>query len=162
MLTSLLFDTDGKDPGGEGMVLSKKKHRLRVVGALMFRDGAVLLTRRPAQKTRGGLWEFPGGKVEKKETDVGALGRELREELGVDARVGSRFDRVLHEYGDLSVDLVIYRCDIGVQNPKCLEVTEFAWVRPERLFGYDLTPADLPIAARIVREMVGSEGDDSL
>ena len=69
---------------------------LEVVAALMERDGRFLACRRAPEKARGGMWEFPGGKVEPGETRGQALARELCEELGVQAEVGGEAAQVVH------------------------------------------------------------------
>ncbi len=72
----------------------------RVVAAVAARRGCVLVCQRSTGKRHGGKWEFPGGKVERGETPEGALRRELREELSVDAVVGSEIWRTRHRYPD--------------------------------------------------------------
>ncbi|WP_152354028.1 NUDIX domain-containing protein [Brachybacterium subflavum] len=66
---------------------------IAVVGAIIVRDGLVFAARRSPERSAGGLWEFPGGKVEPGETPQEALVRELREELGVRVEVGARAAR---------------------------------------------------------------------
>ncbi|RZA12477.1 MAG: NUDIX domain-containing protein, partial [Lysobacteraceae bacterium] len=73
--------------------------RIQVVaGVLRDAQGRVLLARRPEGRDLAGLWEFPGGKVEPGETPANALARELREELGIEARAGRAVIRVPQQY----------------------------------------------------------------
>lgn len=78
---------------------------IRVVGAIVERNGAVFAARRNAERSAGGLWEFPGGKIETGETPVAALRRELQEELGVDVAVGPFVDRSLSDFGTARIEL---------------------------------------------------------
>jgi len=125
---------------------------LQVVGALLVRKERILLTRRLPGGARGGLWEFPGGKVGPGETPREALARELLEELGLDARVDGLFQRLAYAYPDLSISLAVYRCEIGEQQPRRLQVAELAWVLPSKLLDYPLSPADVPIASRLMAQ----------
>ena len=82
---------------------------LRVaVGVLCDAGGRVLIGRRQAHKHQGGLWEFPGGKVEEGESVAAALARELREELGVDVIESRALLSVEHDYGDRAVLLDVH------------------------------------------------------
>ena len=86
------------------------KPRLRVVAAALFdAERRVLIAERPAGKHMAGWWEFPGGKVDAGESDAQALVRELREELGVEARPDREIMTLTHEYPDRIVDLVLWR-----------------------------------------------------
>ncbi len=131
---------------------SGPSRRVRVVGALVERGGKVLVTRRRAEQVRGGLWEFPGGKVEPGETDREALARELREELGVDPDVGGHFLTHVHAYPDCVVELAVYRCTIGTQRPVSRDVDQIAWVSRADLLERRLTPPDIVVAREWVRE----------
>src|SRR5438045_8484040 len=79
-----------------------------VAGILRDPHGRVLVARRPAGVPHAGLWEFPGGKVEHGESDVQALARELREELGVSIGPATLFRRVLWPYPKGEVELLAY------------------------------------------------------
>ncbi len=82
--------------------------RVRVVGAVIERRGAVLMARRPPGRRHAGLWEFPGGKVEPGEDDATALARELLEEMAVACVVGE----LVAEGGDDRVVLACYRVQL--------------------------------------------------
>ena len=127
--------------------------RTRVVAAVIVREGRVLVTRRPEGTHLGGKWEFPGGKVEAGEDDAAALRRELREETGVEVRVGALLERVLHDYPDKHVELLFHRCDIVEGEPEPIEVAEVAWADAATLRTFDFPPADASLIERLVREL---------
>ena len=133
---------------------SAAKKPLPVVAALIERTGArgereILLCRRPAHKARGGLWEFPGGKIEPGETGEQALARECREELAVELQVGEPAAQTVHCYPDVTVQLTLYRCRLTAGEPRPLEHAELAWVRPAVVRGYALAPADVTLWAQV-------------
>lgn len=117
-----------------------KERKIRVVAAVIQREGRYLLCQRPAHKRHGGLWEFPGGKLEPGESPEAAAHRELREELGVTARwVGPQTFTI----GDGPSDFVIEFHPAGIEGePRCLEHSALRWVAPEDLPGMDLAPSD--------------------
>ena len=84
-----------------------------VVAALIWNGNKFLACQRPANKARGLLWEFVGGKVEQGETKEAALIRECREELGITVAVGAVFMEVVHEYPDLTVHLTLFHAKIA-------------------------------------------------
>ncbi len=114
--------------------------RIPVVAAVVERDGRYLLGRRPLQKRHGGLWEFPGGKVDEGEDAEAAARRELAEELDVEViTVGER----LHEFGDPAAPFVIHFHRVAVRGePRALEHGEVGWFSLEELKAMPLAPAD--------------------
>ena len=124
------------------------KPRLRVVAAALFDRGRVLIAERPAGKHMAGWWEFPGGKVGSGESDAQALVRELREELGVDARPDSEIMTLTHDYPDRTVDLVLWRASFdGV--PRGLDGQQLKWVDCESLGAERMLEADRPFIAAL-------------
>lgn len=118
-----------------------------VVAAVIRRDdGRVLLVRRPPGGAHGGLWEFPGGKVEGGETPERALVREIQEELGVSVTVGSHLITVEHAYPHLAIRLMAYDCILQAREPTPLHGQELRWEVPERLTEWPMPDADVPIA----------------
>jgi 8-oxo-dGTP diphosphatase len=125
-----------------------EKPRLRVVAAALFDRGRVLIAERPAGKHMAGWWEFPGGKVASDESDVQALVRELREELGIDARPIDAIMTLTHDYPDRVVDLVLWRASFdGV--PRGLDGQQLKWVDCESLGSERLLEADRPFIAAL-------------
>ena len=120
-----------------------------VVAALIWQENRFLICQRPAHKTRGLLWEFVGGKVEAGETKEATLIREIKEELGIEAKVDNFFMDVIHAYPDLTVHLSLYHCRIVSGQIQLLEHNAVAWITPEEIEKYDFCPADVEILARI-------------
>lgn len=124
----------------------------QVVAALIRDENKFMICQRPAHKTRGLLWEFVGGKVEKGESKQQALIRECREELDVTVSVGDVFIEVIHEYPDMTVDLTLFNCEIAGGEPKMLEHNDIRWITPEEIDGFDFCPADAEILEKIKSE----------
>ncbi|CAM5523682.1 (deoxy)nucleoside triphosphate pyrophosphohydrolase [Leifsonia shinshuensis] len=117
---------------------------LRVVAAVIVRDGAVLACRRAPHKDAAGRWEFPGGKVEPGEAPAEALRRELREELGVEVRVGRLLDRSVTG----RVDLACYAATLLGDPPSAsTDHDALEWRRTDDLAGLDWADADRPVVA---------------
>jgi len=116
-----------------------------VVAALITRDSKLLVCQRKRNDSHPLQWEFPGGKVEAGESPAEALARELREELGVAATIGSEVYRTRHQYKDLPEEflLIFFWAHIGdsasLQN---LAFERFEWAAPSALSRYDFLPAD--------------------
>jgi 8-oxo-dGTP diphosphatase len=123
-----------------------------VVAGVIVRGQRVLIARRLPEAHQGGLWEFPGGKVEPGESAVAALSRELREELGVDVEVGPVLARVRHRYPDReAVDLSFRACRVRSGEPAALGCSGIAWVGPHDLAGYEFPAANGPVVAHLRR-----------
>ncbi|MBQ1523888.1 MAG: (deoxy)nucleoside triphosphate pyrophosphohydrolase [Firmicutes bacterium] len=121
-----------------------------VVAALVRRDdGRFMVCRRPEYKARGGLFEFPGGKVEEGETRSQALIRECREELAVTVRPLGVYMELDHVYPDISIHLVLMDCVIAEGEPRLLEHSELRWILPEEVDGLEFCPADADILKKI-------------
>jgi 8-oxo-dGTP diphosphatase len=116
---------------------------VRVVAAVIERDGKYLITQRRSTAVLPGLWEFPGGKVEPGESDEHALRRELRERVGVDVEVKGRMAHRLHHYDGYSVELNLYQTVIlAGQEAQALRVAEFRWVGSNEFENYPFPAAD--------------------
>ncbi len=126
--------------------------RVRVVAAVIRRDGRILVTRRHGHAERGGQWEFPGGKVEAAEAEADALVREIREELDCDVAVGALLARTTHRYPDLEVELAFYACTLEPgSEPRLVGAAAMEWAEPHQLTGYDFCEADLPVLPVLAR-----------
>ena len=112
--------------------------------ALIDADGRVLISKRPEGKTMAGLWEFPGGKVEEKETPEDALIRELKEELGLDIAESclAALSFASHSYTDFHLLMPLFVCRVWKGVPEPREGQKIKWVRPMRLGNYAMPPAD--------------------
>ncbi|MEW6353867.1 MAG: Nudix family hydrolase [Pseudomonadota bacterium] len=121
-----------------------------VVAAAIFNERAeVLLALRPAHLHQGGLWEFPGGKVEPGEDVCGALARELDEELGIRVTRARPLIRVHHTYPDKAVLLDVWRVEEFSGAPVAREGQRLEWVAPENLAGREYPAANLPIITAV-------------
>ncbi len=112
-----------------------------VVAAFIKRGSQILLARRPEGKLRGGLWEFPGGKLEEGEVPEEALKRELAEELGVSAEIGPLLGEVVYTYPEVTIRLLCYETKI-LGEPRPLEGQTLSWFSPEEIASLPLAPAD--------------------
>ncbi len=117
---------------------------LASVVALVDTDGRVLLARRPADKSFGGFWEFPGGKVEPDETPENAALRELKEELGIDtwSNCLAPLTFASHEYDGFHRILLLFVCRKWHGIPFPMEGNELKWVHPKDLSKYPMPPAN--------------------
>lgn len=125
--------------------------QIKVVGAVIVRDGRVLCARRGRHGALPGLWEFPGGKIEPGETPIQALERELREELEIEVLVGSRIETTVHEYSFGEVTLTTFYCDLQSGEVTLVEHAEVRWLPPDELEELEWAPADIPAVKSIVK-----------
>jgi 8-oxo-dGTP diphosphatase len=131
---------------------------IRVAAAVVWRDGRVLMTRRPPGGPLGLKWEFPGGKLEPGEEPEQALVRELREELGVAAVTQGTLAVETHEYDHgLSVELHFVLCELeSLEFEPSPEVHEVRWNRPSEVDPAEVLDADRGFLAVLVRVERGS------
>jgi 8-oxo-dGTP diphosphatase len=115
---------------------------IRVVAAVIEREGRYLITQRRPSAVLPLLWEFPGGRVEESETDAAALKREVRHRLGVEIDVGQLISFVSHPYERYVVDLYLYECRLQGGDLSPLAVHAFKWVTSAEFDQYPFTPAD--------------------
>ena len=118
-----------------------------VAVALIDADGRVLLQQRPSHKEHGGLWEFPGGKIDTGELPEAALIRELKEELGivVPQRCLAPLTFASHTYETYHLLMPLYICRNWEGEPAPLEGQTLAWVRKNKLRDYPMPAADVPL-----------------
>ncbi|PZP22436.1 Nudix family hydrolase [Pseudomonas kuykendallii] len=122
--------------------------RIHVAAAVIrAADGRVLIARRPDDKHQGGLWEFPGGKVEDGEAVEAALARELAEELGIAVTQARPLIQVRHDYPDKQVLLDVWEVSAFSGEAHGAEGQPLAWVAPRHLADYDFPAANAPIVA---------------
>jgi 8-oxo-dGTP diphosphatase len=123
--------------------------------ALVDADGRVLLAKRPPGRPLAGLWEFPGGKVERGETPEAALIRELEEELGVSiaGKCLAPLSFASHAYEAFHLLMPLYVCRRWEGQVTARLGQELAWVRAARLADYAMPPADEHLKA-VVRDLL--------
>jgi A/G-specific adenine glycosylase len=110
----------------------------------------VLICQRPEKGLLGGLWEFPGGKVESGETLEECLRRELNEELGVDVQVGKPYGEYRHAYTHFRVTLHAFFCSMDGSEPKPLAASQVRWTPVGELANFPMGKIDRQIARRLI------------
>ena len=127
------------------------KLMLVVACALIDRDGRVLIAKRPEGGAQGGLWEFPGGKIQVDETPEAALVRELKEELEVDVEAAclAPIAFASQDLGDFHLLMPLFVCRKWSGAPKPVVADELKWVRPNEFGKFKMPSADIPLAAQL-------------
>ena len=125
-----------------------------VAAALIFREGKLLITQRPAEGHLGGLWEFPGGKRETGESFEACLRRELKEELGIEVEVQQEMESITHEYPEKTVHLKFFLCAWLKNEPQKLACPDFRWVSREEMPEFDFPAADARLL-KMLQQNVG-------
>ena len=119
------------------------------VAAAVIRDasGKILIARRADTQHQGGLWEFPGGKVDAGESEPQALVRELEEELGIGVHQSCLAPAgfASHAYDEFQLVLLLFAIRKWQGVPRGMAGQGVRWVRPPELFGLDMPPADRPL-----------------
>lgn len=124
---------------------------ITVVAALVKKEGKVLIARRSTgDENVFGKWEFPGGKVEKNESEECAIEREIKEEFEMDIKAKKIITNNICEYPNKTIDLRLYDCEYVSGEFKLHDHFEYAWVNIESLLDYDLAPADIPLANYLI------------
>ena len=123
--------------------------------ALVDPDGRVLIAQRPAGKTMAGLWEFPGGKVDRGETPEEALVRELHEELGIETAASclAPIAFASHGYESFHLLMPVFACRKWAGTPQPREGQALKWVMPAELVRYPMPPADVPLVG-LLRDLL--------
>ena len=133
-----------------------------VVAALIRENDKFMICQRPANKARGLLWEFVGGKVESGETKKQALIRECKEELDIFLSVGDVFMDVIHEYPDITVHLTLFNATIAEGEPQKLEHNDIQWITPSDIPNYEFCPADEVILKKISDNFISKEKHENI
>lgn len=120
-----------------------KKNWIPVVAGILKKGDQVLVGQRPETHTLGGLWEFPGGKIEMGESPEYALARELREELAIEAEIGDLKIACTHSYGDVGILILFYEVLFWKNEPKAKHHIGLDWIYPS-----DLPLRNIPDANR--------------
>jgi mutator protein MutT len=123
--------------------------RIVVAAGLLFHQGRLLITQRREEDHLGGLWEFPGGKLETGETLEDCLRRELQEELGVAIQVGVFWESVVYDYPEKSVDLRFFLCTLLQHEPQPISCQALRWIQKSELDLFPFPPADAQLLRRL-------------
>jgi 8-oxo-dGTP diphosphatase len=117
---------------------------ITVVAALIHDDGKLLVCQRKRGTSFAMMWEFPGGKVKPGEELEHALARELDEELGARATIGSEVYRTQHRYAELGepIELVFFRADVDPRSLRNMVFEQILWCAPSSLPELNFLPAD--------------------
>lgn len=133
--------------------MEKRKSVSIVTAAVIEKNGRVLIAKRRQGSKFAGKWEFPGGKVEKRETPEQCLKRELREELAVTAEIGSIFCTSEYTYmPHQAIRLLAYRTTLLSDVFDLNDHEEIRWVEPANLGRYIFLEADEPIVEKLMKE----------
>ncbi|EIZ80449.1 7,8-dihydro-8-oxoguanine triphosphatase [Novosphingobium sp. Rr 2-17] len=144
--------------------LTPKQMPLVVVAVALMRGAHVLMQRRAFTAVHGGLWEFPGGKLEPGETPEAAAVRELQEELGIDlaptalSPVGfaSGHTAAFSGHGDRparTLVILLYLCREWEGEPVAREAAEIDWYAPEGVSDLAMPPLDYPLARALLHHL---------
>lgn len=117
------------------------------VGVVRDKNGNILLTQRAKHAHQGGLWEFPGGKLEANETVMQALQRELHEEVGITVQAAKPLIKIKHDYPDLQVLLDVWQVNHFQGDATACEGQAMRWVAPQQLSQFQFPAANVPIIA---------------
>ena len=118
---------------------------VKVAAGLVFKDEKLLIAKRLKNIHLGGMWEFPGGKLELGESYEICLKREMFEELGVKVNVSYEFEEVLHRYSEMTVLIKFFICSLSSGTPKAIQCSEFQWINRRDLTRYNFPAADIKV-----------------
>lgn len=123
---------------------------LHVAAAIIIHDSKILIAKRAPQKSLAGFWEFPGGKIESGETGEECLKREILEELGIEIIVDSFFMSNRHQYGQTSIALHAYFCQLITFDIKLIDHDEIKWLEKNEMINIEFAPADVKIVEELI------------
>jgi 8-oxo-dGTP diphosphatase len=131
---------------------------LTVMAAIIESNGKLLVCQRRRGSNFEMMWEFPGGKKKPGETLKEALARELREELGVEARIGQEVHRTVHRYAELSepIELIFFAAKADVSAIRNRVFEQIQWREPQDLPALDFLPADRELIERLASGVLDS------
>ena len=123
-----------------------------VAGIIRNNEDEILIAKRNFKKSQGGLWEFPGGKIEKNETREDAIIREIKEELDIEIKVDKYFGEKNFQYPDKTINLIVLDCEITNGKIKLLEHEDAKWVKTVELKNFEFAPADVFIVDKLLND----------
>lgn len=115
---------------------------IEVVAGIIYKNNKFLIAQRNAQKDQGGLWEFPGGKIEKNETYEDALIREIKEELNADIEVTEYIGENTHHYPNKTIKLHFYKATLISEKIELLEHENYKWITKDEKDNFEFAEAD--------------------
>lgn len=135
------------------MTKKKRPQWVPVVAGLIIKEQRVLLGCRPEGKNLPGKWEFPGGKIELGESPEAALARELKEELGIEAKIEGLKCVGTHNYGETGILLLFYEVKFWQGEPRNHHHTDLQWVTIEELRQLSLPEANKKMLPEIIKAL---------
>ncbi|MFA7157271.1 MAG: 8-oxo-dGTP diphosphatase MutT [Bacilli bacterium] len=128
---------------------------INVVAAIIENsEGKILIAQRNMKKAQGGLWEFPGGKIETNETRENAIVREIKEELDADIEVNEYFEEKIFKYPEKEINLIALKCNLLSEKIKLNEHENMKWVYVNELNNYNFAPADIFIVEKLRKSVI--------
>ena len=124
---------------------------IRVTCAIIIRNYEVLVVQRSASMRLPLKWEFPGGKVERGETDEDCIKRELLEELNINIEVLGKMREFFYDYGDLQITLIPFLAILKSDHITLTEHVKYEWLPQEKLIDLDWAPADIAVVKELLK-----------
>ena len=115
---------------------------IEVVAGVIYKNNKFLIAQRNLKKAQGGLWEFPGGKVEKNESYESALIREIKKELNADIEVNEYIGESIHHYPEKDIKLIFYKAKLLSKEVELLEHESCEWITKEEKDKFEFAGAD--------------------
>ena len=125
------------------------KKNIHVVGAVIIKNDKILCAQRGSDKSLPYKWEFPGGKIEPKETPEEALKREIHEEMRCKIEISEMVEHTVYEYDFGIVHLTTYLCKLIEGEPELTEHVDIKWLAPTELESLDWASADIPAIEKL-------------
>jgi mutator protein MutT len=119
------------------------------IAVIWNQSGQILIDRRKTSGPMGGLWEFPGGKIEAGETVAECITREIREELAIEISVGAHLISIEHNYPTFQLTAIVHHCQHLSGIPQPIESEEIRWVKASDLNNYQFPAANVAIICAI-------------
>ncbi|GAB1786457.1 (deoxy)nucleoside triphosphate pyrophosphohydrolase [Priestia megaterium] len=124
----------------------------KVTAAIIKDKNRLLIAKRHSKDPLGGKWEFPGGKIEPGETPQDCLVREIKEELGVEVKIGPFYDDNVYNSQDHCIHLLFYWAEIIKGEVIPVVHDDLKWITINELASFDFAPADIPIVKKLMKE----------
>ncbi|MED3954710.1 (deoxy)nucleoside triphosphate pyrophosphohydrolase [Priestia aryabhattai] len=124
----------------------------KVTAAIIKDKNRLLIAKRHSKDPLGGKWEFPGGKIEPGETPQDCLIREIKEELGVEVKIGPFYDDNVYNSQDHDIHLLFYWAEVIKGEVIRVVHDDLKWITIDELASFDFAPADIPVVKRLMKE----------
>ena len=115
---------------------------IEVVAGVIYKNNKFLIAQRNIKKAQGGLWEFPGGKVENGESYENALIREIKEEFNADIEVTAYIGEKIHHYPEKDIRLLFYKASLLSERIELLEHEDYKWITKKEKENFEFAGAD--------------------